>query len=273
VGQAFAAMGAHDPRLAKFGSQLDYRLRSQFRGWKRIDPPAKRKRPVPIRVLQAFSKGAWTTRRRRDVAMSDLQWLGFYFLLRPSEYLRTGPHNIHAFCLSDVFFRDQNGVEFAATDMPLLAIRNATQVGLHFTLQKNGVAGETIWLHALAQGPTHQCPVRCAGRRVLHLRHHQAAPDTPLYTFHDEQGTCRWVADRYLTNALRIHALALNLDCEVTIGALRCTGATAMLNSKFPIELIKLIGRWRSDEVFRYLHTQSTTLTADVANRMLANAM
>jgi hypothetical protein len=272
VGQAFAAVGAHDPRFEKFGGKLDHRLRCQFRGWKRLDPPAKRKKPVPMAVLTAFTAGTWRLRRRRDLAMSDLMWLGFYFLLRPSEYLRTGPHNSNSFLMEDVAFRDQNGNEYSASDMPLGIFPNVTQVGLTFTLQKNGVSGETIWLHTLAPGPSERCPVRCAARRILHLRHHNAPPTTPLYTFYDEQGVCRWVADRYLTNALRIHALALNLTCEVTIGALRCTGATAMLNSKFPIELIKLIGRWRSDEVFRYLHTQSTTLTTDVATRMLANA-
>jgi hypothetical protein len=41
-----------------------------------------------------------------------------------------------------------------------------------------------------------------------------------------------------------------------TAGALCCTGATALLlEGQIPIHLIKLVERWRSVEVFRYLHT------------------
>ncbi len=49
-------------------------------------------------------------------------------------------------------------------------------------------------------------------------------------------------------------------------------GATALLQGKVPIGLIKLVSHWRSDEVFRYLHTQSKPLMSPVANTMLAAA-
>jgi hypothetical protein len=140
VGQAFTAMGAHDPGLpiAKPISRLE------------TDRPAiqtqKAGAYMGLTGILKRSLDDSPASRRGNVRPPVARFLFF----ATTEYLHTGPHNIHTFCLSYVFFRDQNGVdqngvEFAARDMPLLAIRNATQVGLHFTLQKNGVSGETIW--------------------------------------------------------------------------------------------------------------------------------
>ena len=92
------------------------------------------------------------------------------------------------------------------------------------------------------------------------------------YTFWDEAGTKRNVADRNLTAFLRIGARSLNLACDTTAGSLRATGASALLAANTPIPLIKLMGRWRSDEVFRYLHLQTESLTAPCASDMLQAA-
>ena len=80
------------------------------------------------------------------------------------------------------------------------------------------------------------------------------------------------IRDSHLTAFLRIAAALLELDVITTAGALRCTGASALLEGKTPVELIKLLGRWRSDEVFRYLHTQSPRLMQPLADTMLAHA-
>jgi hypothetical protein len=50
-------------------------------------------------------------------------------------------------------------------------------------------------------------------------------------------------------------AALLGIEADATVGALRCMGATAALEGDIPIPFIKLLGRWRSDEVFHYLHT------------------
>lgn len=83
-------------------------------------------------------------------------------------------------------------------------------------------------------------------------------------------GQRRAITSTYLTNLLRIHAMAANLDCDVTIGAMRTTGATALLNAQTSVTLIKLVGRWRSDEVMRYFETQADT-SASLAADLLAN--
>ena len=49
-----------------------------------------------------------------------------------------------------------------------------------------------------------------------------------------------------------------------------CTALSRVLLHGF--KSFKLIGRWRSDEVFRYLHTQADPLMQQHASRMLAAA-
>jgi hypothetical protein len=95
---------------------------------------------------------------------------------------------------------------------------------------------------------------------------------TPLYTYHDELGVPCRIADPYVTAHLQVAATFLGLDVTTTAGSLRCTGVTALLQAKVPLELIKLVRRWRSDEVFRYLHTQSASLMSPLATNMLLSA-
>jgi hypothetical protein len=86
--------------------------------------------------------------------------------------------------------------------------------------------------------------VKAISRCIAHLRKHGVTADTPLYVYYDTSDTPRRIADRYLTQQLRIAASLLGLTVATTAGAIRCTGATALLQGKVPIELIKLVGRW-----------------------------
>ena len=72
-----------------------------------------------------------------------------------------------------------------------------------------------------------------------------------------------------MTTFLRALSLVVPTDQHPTIGALRCTGATILLEGGIPADLIKLLGRWQSDEVFRYLHTQSEPLMQDLTDALI----
>ena len=109
------------------------------------------------------------------------------------------------------------------------------------------------------------CVVARGGPRGPQSKPHAAHPD-------GEQTEIDGCVNVYLTAFLRIGAASLNLDCETTAGSLRATGASALLAANAPIPLIKLMGRWRSDEVFRYLHLQTESLTASYASNMLQAA-
>jgi hypothetical protein len=108
-------------------------------------------------------------------------------------------------------------------------------------------------------------------RRVRHLCEHQMPPQTPLFVFFI-QGVQHHVTDRMITAHLRLAGLAVQQPNHYTVGALCNTRAQALLQAKTPLPMIKLIGRWRSNKVFRYLTARSEHLMEPFAGAMLHNA-
>lgn len=264
MGQTFSAMGLKDPRLVA-PKILDFRFRRVFAKWKRSDVKLPRRLPIPFDVLLSLAQTASQTPQSRTV--TNLMWLGFFFLLRPSEYLATQGGS--PFTINDVSFRI-NGLDVKAQDSTSAQRAVATLVGLQFTEQKNGIQDEIIRMPLTATAGA--CPVRSAAALIDHLEHFGAGPETRLFVFFDAMGKRRKVTDRILSAHLRLAMANLSLEAPATAGALRCTGATALLNAHTPIHLIKLLGRWRSDEAFRYMHATSEPLLAPLGDAMLAHA-
>lgn len=52
---------------------------------------------------------------------------------------------------------------------------------------------------------------------------------------------------------------------------MRAGGAMALLCGKIDTDTIRLVGRWKSETVFRYLHAQATPLVRDLAKVMWRN--
>jgi hypothetical protein len=75
-------------------------------------------------------------------ALTNLVWLGFFFLLCPGEYVWTNS-NPHPFTLEDVTFKIAT-VAYNAATIPMELLGMVTYVGMHFTEQKNGIKNETI---------------------------------------------------------------------------------------------------------------------------------
>lgn len=192
----------------------------------------------------------------------------------------SSPSRIHvAGTLADDLFRLQDvGVWIghrrldvsSSPDADLLA---ASFVTLTFTNQKNGVRGETLD-HGRSGHPT-LCPVAALVRRLLHLRTMGSDPTTPLNAYRaspDAPWSSVLPAD--VTNLLR-QAVQLPptltdfAACDISARSTRAGGAMAMLCGGIDSDRIRLIGRWRSDEMYRYLHVQCQPVMAGVAATML----
>ncbi|KAI2494664.1 hypothetical protein MHU86_19843 [Fragilaria crotonensis] len=158
---------------------------------------------------------------------------------------------------------------FTAPEDDLLAATFAT---LTFTTQKNGVRNETIG-HGRSGHP-HLCPVRCLATRVIALRQWAATPSTPLNAVRvAHQPSFRYVLASDLTARIRI-AIALHPDpaytiSDVTVRSTRAGGAMALLCAGVDSDRIRLVGRWRSDEMYRYLHVQAQPVMNGLAAAML----
>ena len=124
-------------------------------------------------------------------------------------------------------------------------------------LTLNGVRNETVG-HGRS-GHAQLCPVH---KRVISLRRQNAAADTPLNAVRSTV-TSPWthVLASDLTSRIRA-ALHLHPDpayspADVSIRSTRAGGAMALLCAGVDSDRIRLLGRWRSDEMYRYLHVQA----------------
>jgi hypothetical protein len=86
----------------------------------------------------------------------------------------------------------------------------------------------------------------------------------------------RWhnVTSRDITHVLQLAVTFLGptlgfVASDVTARSLRAAGAMALLSAKVDTDMIRLVGRWRSDEMLRYLHVQAEPTMRNFASLML----
>jgi len=266
VGQAFAVLGLPDPRLTPAG-QLDIRLSKQLAAYNKSDPPPTRVKPIPLSVLQHAVHSARQRPSPYFAALGDMIALGFFFLLRPGEYAATNNPESSPFRLCDIHLMHNN---IRLTPQQIMAGHISTFVALEFTTQKNGVRGELIGLGP--SGHRDFCPVAAVHSRVLHLLRHNAPPTTPIYTYKDHN-TDFVITSSQITSALRVAVQLVGapvglLPADISVRSLRSSGAMALLCANVDTDRIRLLGRWRSDEMLRYLHVQAVPVVAHIASTM-----
>jgi hypothetical protein len=203
-------------------------------------------------------------------AITDMITLAFFFLLRPSEYTGT-PSDTTPFTLQDIqcWIGQQR---FLATTIPIDDLPRVTFVSLTFTTQKNGVRGEVIGLGR--SGNPALCPVLSLARRIAHLRAHHAPPTQPLASYYDNSPTINLIKPSDITATLRVSTAVIGptigfLPSDISARSLRASGAMALLCAHVDTDVIRLLGRWRSDEMLRYLHVQAEPIMRDFSRRML----
>ena len=201
--------------------------------FKKADPPPHRVKPIPIKVIRSIAGVAQFSQCVFSITIADMIIVAFFFLLRPARF--------------------------------------AT---LTFDHQKNGVRGEVIGL-GCSDDP-YLCPVKALARRVIHLRTQNATPTTPLALVYQEN---RWrsIKPADLTSTLRNHVSILGPSLgfrpkDVSVRSLRAAGANALLTAHVDTDIIRIIGRWRSDEMLRYLHVQNGSLMAGYSRLMLTTS-
>jgi len=146
-------------------------------------------------------------------------------------------------------------------------------VALEFTNQKNGVRGELIGLGP--SGDPSFCPIQAVRSRLLALHLSDAPPETPLYTYFAHNLPFA-ISSSHLTSAVRMAVQVVGLPLgltltDISVRSLRASGAMALLCANVDTDRIRLLGRWQSDEMLRYLHVQAVPVVAPIASAMLRN--
>ena len=272
VAQTFLHVGANDPRLNTAGN-IDFRLNRTYASWKKQDPPPNRVKPIPISVIRQIAIIAQTLDPSVSpllCATADMIIIAFFFLLRPGEYTDS-PSDTGPFTFGDVQLCIGSR-RLNLLTCPIQELREARFATLTFTDQKNGVRGEVIGLGR--SGDPFVCPVLALIRRVIHLREHSAPMSTPLAKVYHTTNAKSKVTPTLITKTLRDAVRYLGTDLgflpeDVSARSLRAAGATALLVGKVDTNIITLLGRWRSDEMLRYLHLQAEPIMRDFSKLML----
>ena len=268
IGQTFLRVGANDPRLNS-AHTIDFRLQRTLKAWKACDPAPDRVKPIPLQVIRRIAFLAQSSPDPTLCASADMIIIAFFYLLRPGEYT---DNDKAPFRIADVqLFIGDTRINIMTS--PVEQVQQALFASLTFTNQKNGVRGEVIGL--ARSGDPFLCPVQAIIRRVLYLRQHSAPSNTPLARVFNTSTT---VTASLLTTCIRDSVAHLGpslgfLPEDVSARCLRAAGATALLLAKVDPNVIRLIGRWRSDEMLRYLHVQAYPLMRDYAQQMLSAGM
>jgi hypothetical protein len=268
VGQTLASMGSPDPRLTPSGKH-EFRLGRLFAAYGKKDDPPSRVKPVPIQVIQHAHALAAASPSADNMAVANIILIAFFFLMRPGEHTVTKDNT--PFKLKDIQFH-VGPHRYNATTIPLDLLDAASFVTYTYDTQKNAQRNEAIGLGRSGHGSC--CPVAATAQRVQHLRQHHATPDTPLGTYFLPNGTSKTVSSDNITQTLRFSLRHFGTTLGITASdisarSLRAAGAMALLCAHVDHDTIRLIGRWRSDEMLRYLHTQAQPVMYDFSRRMV----
>ena len=110
-------------------------------------------------------------------------------------------------------------------------------------------------------------------RRILYLKKHGATADQPLATYYQD-GHRRNITPTDITDVLRQTTMLLGpkhgfVPKDISARSLRAAGAMALLCAQVDTDIIRLLGRWRSDEMLRYLHVQAEPVMRHFARKMV----
>jgi hypothetical protein len=275
VGTGIAQLGGQDPRKETPGADRNHPLLASFlKALADDDEPAKRAYPANTTILEnLYSTNPGTLHLTAWLHLTNLAIVGFYWLLRPAEYLHSSETGrSQAFKLQDITLHTADR-EIAATDASLndLDVTRLVRATFTFDDQKNGVRGEQI--SHLANSHPRLCPVKALARVCAHLRAHQAPNSAPIHTCYTPSGQVR-ITSGHLTSALRRAAMPLAQTTGIkpsllSAVSLRAGGATALLCSGVDTDVIQLLGRWKSDAMLRYLRVAAHAHSTNLAQGML----
>jgi hypothetical protein len=202
-------------------------------------------------------------------ATADLLTIAFFFLLRPGEYAMTSSRSktrTVQFRRQDVrFFKDGTVLPHST---PLADLKTADGVRLYIDNQKNGQRGSTMY-HSALNEPF--CPVQALAARVNYL--YSIAPEDDSLPI-SYVGNTHHITTAHITLAVRESVVLGGLlnsgysPSRVSAHSLRASGAMALRLNNVGEDLIKKLGRWSSSTWLTYIHSQISSLSAGLSEKM-----
>ena len=202
---------------------------------------------------------------------SEMIALAFFFLLCSGEHAATKSEST-PFEFKDVQLW-QGRLRLNLIKVTGNEILAASFSSLTFELQKNATRGETI-VHSCS-GDHDLCPVRYIVRHIIYLRQNNVLQITPLAMSCKDNGSTFKLKPANITEFLKQSVTFLGpklgfLASDISARSLRDTGANSLLCSGVDPDVVRLLGRCRSDEMLRCLHTSAEPLTRTFVSQMLS---
>jgi hypothetical protein len=271
VVQAHARLGGGESRMDTFGG-IYFRIQQQIKSYHKVDNPPPRVNPNPITIIVYIVSSAFGREcNEEDLAIVDMITIAFFFLLWPGEYTGTTADDT-LFRLEDValYIRDRRLDFMTASFVELDA---ATSVSYTFTTQKNGTRDEKL-VQGLS-GDSKCCPVTATARRIKYHRAKNSKQTVSIPSYYRAHRRTN-IRAKDITDTLQ-HTINMNLHHtgihanEISARSLRAGGAMAMICSKIDLNNIRMMGRWHSDAMMRYLHVQAQPIIERYAAKMFNN--
>jgi len=143
-----------------------------------------------------------------SLAVADLSYIAYFWLLRPGEYCSSSESHPFRLCDTQLFI---GNVRISPITCDLADLDRVSFVTLTFTTQKNGVRGEIIG-HGRSHHPF-ACPVITIASRIRYLRLQNAPDEAPLCAV-KSLSTSRWcnISSRLITETIRLSVTIIGHD-------------------------------------------------------------
>ncbi|RLN95758.1 hypothetical protein BBJ28_00011833 [Nothophytophthora sp. Chile5] len=212
-----------------------------LRGIRRFSSPVTKQYPLSAQLLRIIAQDLDLKQARLQLLWGGIL-LGYFFLLRRSEYLHIGRrHHGYILRLGDISFLNSDG--------QCVQPRAARRIGIKLMGAKNNQYGREEVRYLDKSGDKVLCPIKAARWIEKGAKHFGTRSDQPALSTRQSHGiTAKEVARTIKTAASRV-----GLDpTRFSTHSIRIGGATALLNSGADRLAIKLLGRWLSNTYEEY---------------------
>ena len=205
-------------------------------GIRRFSDPVLKKQPVTARMLRHLY-GMLNMENPRHQLLWGGILLGYFFLLRRSEYLKIeGKWYPYALQLGNI--------KFYNSEEQVCNIREAMSVGILLTGAKNNQFGRNELRYQHKTNDPVLCPIQAAKWIKLAGRHFKSNDSEPAMSTGPNGG----ITSNLVVAILKKLAVQLGLNPNLYAShSIRIGGATVLLNAGCHPLVIKLLGRWLSN--------------------------
>jgi hypothetical protein len=199
--------------------------------------------PLPLSIIFCVVQQCKAENTNCSLTIADMITLGFFYLLRASEYAQCHETPLTPLQMKDVHLF----VGSCPTDFSICSdeqFSNITGASLEFHSKKNGNQSQLISLPM--SGDMQWCPVLTLANRIHHLRRKNGSPETPLYAYKDGP-TWKNITTSMIKTHLCAAATTMGYHADdtrrISANSIRAAGHIALLSQGVDPFLIQLLFR------------------------------